>query len=507
MDSVNQYVIQDYLKELLEFYDFSVRKEYYISENERIDLYGYNKALDKSIGIEISFTSNPVKDAERIARMNFDLTFVIVKDKGLETKVEFYGRVVPVVHYVSFESELRRILNISPTMPKFGTFNDWIRRKNEIELGLSFEASENKLTDFIKLLEDSGLSQFVNDAVNTLAMLYITGKGLPSEYMDVVRYHVLRYGGKVTGPQYVNSGLIEPNILGILKSYNLVFESARGSGDLRKYFVHLTKEGEEIARSAIIERIRSKSNELDDLISEYGKLAGIIAIGTTKVEAGKERLSLRIVKAVERKAIRDLLPDYSQLKLKEGKMYDMIAKSHQELDNHELLTAGVESGKFHPLIASFCHFVTYYCYDMSKSFFERLKFLGLALEIPVFGSYGQYLWNEFRAPSEVAEFILDRIKLEFDPELLRQFGALKVIYSISEIKDPKTARQFFNEYLRFYEIPIEYIVEELDLMNEKGITSRYIERAGTAPFIILNKDEFEKYIISKIERIVKNALK
>ena len=505
MDSVNQYVVQDYLKELLEFYDFFVRKEYYISENERIDLYGYNKTLGKSIGIEISFTSNPVKDAERIARMNFDLTFVVVKDKGLETKVEFYGRVIPVVHYDSFESELRRILNISPTMPKFGTFNDWIGRKNEIEWRFPFEPSENKLADFIRLVEDSGLGQFVNNAVNTLAMLYISGEGLPSEYGDIVCYHMLRYGGKVTDT--IDSGLIEPNILGILKSYNLVFESARGSGELGKYFVHLTKEGEEIARSAIIERIRSKSNELDDLLSEYGKLAGIIAIGTTKVEAGKERMSLKIVKVVERKAIRDLLPDYSQLKLKEGKMYDMIAKSHQELDNHELLTAGVESGKFHPLIASFCHFVTYYCYDMSKSFFERLKFLGLALEIPVFGSYGQYLWNEFRAPSEVAEFILSRIKLDFDPELLRQFGVLKVIYKVYDIKHPETAREIFNEYLRVYEIPIEYIVEELDLMNEKGITSRYIERAGTAPFIILNKDEFEKYIISKIERIVKNALK
>jgi len=507
MDNINQYVVQDYLKELLEYYDFNVRKEYYISENERIDLYGHNMVLGKSIGIEISFTSNPVKDAERLARMSFDLTFVVVKDKGLETKVEFYGHIVPVVHYDSFENELRRILNISPTMPKFGTFNDWIKRKNEMKVGLSFEASENKLTDFIKLLEDSGLGQFVNDAVNTLAMLYIAGEGLPSGYRDVVRYHMLRYGGKVTGSQYVDSGLIEPNILGILKSYNLVSESARGSGELRKYFIHLTKEGEEIAKSIITNRIKSNSSELNSLISEYGKLANIIAIGTTKVEAGKERMSLRIVKVVERKAIRNLLPYYAQRKLKEGEMYDMITKSHQELDIHELLTARVESGKFHPLLASFCHFVTYYCYDLSRSFFEKLKSLGLALEIPVFGSYGQYLWNEFRAPAEVAELILNRVKLDFDSELLRQFGALKVIYMVYDIKHPKTARQFFNEYLRLYEIPIEYIVEELDLMNERGITSRYIERAGTSPFIVLNKDEFEKYIVSKINRIVKSVLK
>lgn len=498
-DSINQYIVQDYLKELLEYYDFSVRKEYYISENERIDLYGYNRTLSKSIGIEISFTSNPVKDAERIARMNFDLTFVVVKDKRLETKVEFYGRVIPVVHYDSFESELRRILNISPTMPKFGTFNDWIKRKNEMKIGLSFEASENKLTDFIKLLEDSGLGQFINDAVNTLAMLYIAGEGLPSEYRDVVRYQMLKYGKKLTEQQYIG-GLIEPNILGILKSYNLVSESACGSGDLRKYFVYLTREGEEIAKSIITNRIKSKSNELDSLILEYGKLAGIIAIGTTKeVEAEKEGMSLRIVKVVDKKSIREL-PS-------QKRTYNMMIASLQEMDFHDLFTARVESRKFHPLISSFCHFVTYYCYDLSKSFFERLKSLGLALEIPVFGSYGQYLWNQFRAPAEVAEFILSRIKLGFDPELLSQFGALKVIYSVYDIKHPETARQIFNEYLRFYEIPIEYVVEELDLMNEKGLTSRYIERAGTAPFIVLNRDEFEKYIVSKIDKIVKNTLK
>ncbi len=65
--------VQDYLKELLEYYDFAVEKERYISPNERIDLYGYSESHNKTIGIEITFTSDVRKDAERLARFGFDL--------------------------------------------------------------------------------------------------------------------------------------------------------------------------------------------------------------------------------------------------------------------------------------------------------------------------------------------------------------------------------------------------------------------------------------------------
>lgn len=59
--------------------------------------------------------------------------------------------------------------------------------------------------------------------------------------------------------------------MSILKNFDLVFESARGSGDLRKYFAYLTDKGKEIGKEVILNRIRTHSDELNELINEFGK--------------------------------------------------------------------------------------------------------------------------------------------------------------------------------------------------------------------------------------------
>lgn len=116
--------VQGYLRVLLEYYDFAVEKEHYISPNEKIDLYGYSRSHGKTIGVEITFSSDVRRDAERLARAGFDLAFIVVDNPGYEGKIEYHGRIVPIIHYNSFENELRRILRISPSFPKFGSFEE-----------------------------------------------------------------------------------------------------------------------------------------------------------------------------------------------------------------------------------------------------------------------------------------------------------------------------------------------------------------------------------------------
>jgi len=472
--------IQEYLKGLLEYYDFTVKKEYWISPSERIDLYGYSQSHGKSIGIEITFTSDVRKDAERLARAGFDLIFIVVDNPLYEGKIEYHGRIVPIVHYSSFESELRRILNISPQFPKFGSFEDWMNRR----VMITAVEGKNKLNEFVQLLKSSGLDEFVESCKNTLALLYIA-KEIPT-------------------------CRLEPRDLSILKNFDLVFEDAKGSGELRTRFAYLTKKGKEVGREVILERITEHSEELKDLINSFGKMAAVIAIGTTDRWGGDLLMRLKVGEVVEDKGLTELLQLYSDRKCRVGEVYDLIVAMDRIIDFKDIVSRSVDSGEVgyaHPLIASFCYFLTYYRYSESKNFFRRLEDFGLAVEIPVYGSYGQYFGDEIRVPIEVGEFVLSNVRIAFDDELLREFGTLITIYKISQIVDPRTARNLFEDYLRFYEITLDYVKRVLDEFNKLGLTSRYIEIADSAPFVVLNKEGFEKAVKSRLYELAEKFLR
>ncbi len=82
-------------------------------------------------------------------------------------KIEYHGRVVPIVHYNSFEIELRRTLNISPTFPRFGSFEEW-REKRIKNSTPTF--TESKLDKLIQTLKSSGLDPFIEDVINLIGM-------------------------------------------------------------------------------------------------------------------------------------------------------------------------------------------------------------------------------------------------------------------------------------------------------------------------------------------------
>jgi|GEM_PF-4597266 len=485
--------VQDYLKALLEYCDFVVEKEHYISPSERIDLYGHSKSLNKTIGIEITFTSDVRKDAERLARFGFDLTYIVVDNPTYEGKIEYHGKVIPIVHYNSIESELRRALNISPTFPRFGAFEEW--KIKSPKLGPTF--AKGKLDEFRQILKSSGLDEFVKDAENLIGMLY-TVKETPSVYRDPVAFDIIRYGGKTNGPQY--KAVIEPKILSILRGFGLVHEEVRGSKELRKYFIYLIDKGKELGREIIASRISIHSNELKNFIEEFGKMAIVIGIGTVDRFGGDLLMKLKVGEIVEDKDLTSLLRLYSDRKVREGKNYDEITrKLCSEIDFKDIISKRIDSIRgLHPLISSLCHFLVYCKYNESKKFFEKLEDLGLAFEVPKYGSYGQYFGNEIRAPIEVAEFILNNTKISFDDELLQEFGALMVIYNTGQIKHIQTARERFEDYLRFYEIPIGILKQILDELNKSKLTSKYIELPDSGPFLILDESKFEEIVKGRL---------
>lgn len=478
--SLNHRKIQEYLKALLEYYDFEAKLEQYISPSERIDVYGYSRTYDKTIGIEVSKTSDIKRDAEKLFKANFDLNFIVVDDAKYEMEIEQKGKKIRIIHYNNFESELRRILNISPSFPRFQSFEEWLRRT---EVPKSIITTGKNLEKLIQTLEDSGVGEFVEDIVNTLAIVYI-GKEIPSAYRDSVTYRLISHGVKTRRPEYVST--LDPKILSILKSFNLVFEEARGSGELRKYFVELTSEGKEIGREIIIRRISQHVDELRDLVKEFGKLAGIIAIGTIDRYGAEQTMRLELEPELE---VIDELDRYMSRLVIDESVHKKLIRMGLKVD------FGRSVKKTHPLILTFCHFLTYYKHNDSLKLFKELERLGLAVEVPRYDSKGRYIGMEIWAPIEVSKFLTDNCKLAFDDRILREFGALAIIYSMG--KSHVVARERFEEYMRFLEIPLDAVSKVLEELNKLGLTSKYVSIPESAPFLVLNQ-QFHEEIRRKI---------
>ena len=413
--------LQNYLKALLEHYDFVVEKERYISPTERIDLYGHSNSHNKTIGIEITITSDNRKDAERLARYGFDLAYIITDNLKYETKIKYHGKDIPIIHYNRFESELRRVLNISPSFPKFGPFEEWITKPKIIESAFT----ESKLEKFVQVLKSSGLDEFVEDVVNLIGMLYIT-KEVPSMYRDSVTYDIIRYGGKTKRPQYESA--IDPKIINILKSFGIIFEEARGSGKLRKYFISLTDKGKEIGREIILNRINAHSKELDNVIKEFGKMSAIIVTGTLE-RYGKEyvlRLGLS-----NKNDLFDRLAMYAT-----SRVIDYTVSRAIVTHGYRVELKYGRKQEIHPLLSLISHFIAYHDYDKSVELFSRLEKMDLAYEVPVYDSRARFIGNEVRGAVEVFEYIFSRMPLIESDEVF-DFGALTVLLALSRIKDQK----------------------------------------------------------------------
>ena len=48
-------------------------------------------------------------------------------------------------------------------------------------------------------------------------------------------------------------------------------------------------------------------------------------------------------------------------------------------------------------------------------------------------------------------------------------------------------------------ITVDELKEELDALNKIKVTSKYINRTGERPFIVIDEESFRKYILRRLE--------
>lgn len=456
-------LIQDYVRDLLEFYGFTAKKEDWISPEDRIDVTATGREL--KIGVEVHIKGDLDRDIQKLSKYSFDLAFIVGKDIK-EGVIEVGGKKIYITDYRLFESKLREVLN--ENRPRFKPFYEWCmdRLPEQIRPPIIVE---DALTKFKRSLTSAGLDNFLEDCLNTLVFIYMAEE-------CCVMYDSRRH---------IKTGIIDEQILSILRSYNLVWDHARGSSEMRKYFVSLTEEGKKIAQQIISERINKYSKEIDRIISRFGKkIAYIMTVGTVKPTLREYKLEFNLIK-------------------------DKLSFNLEYSDS--------DSFVFHPTLKwldsfyrwssvfSFCRFMTYTAlYEYTKKFFEELRLIGLAVRIPSYGSCGQYHWDSYKVPKEVTNYLLNKlmdVKDELRP-LVEEYAVILALYKGGAY----TTRRHFDEVVKSFGIPIESIKAELEYLHRIGITSRYIPDEKATPFIVLNKDAFKEYLLTRIKELTNKVL-
>lgn len=175
------YLLQKYLGDLLGFYGFAPVTPEFGVPSGRIDLAGFRK--DLSIGIEITRTSDVLRDASKLTEHPFKLRFIVVDDplRDKWTLSNTGGIQINVVLYEWFEKELRRALDIPPSGDRFVPFDEWFVMFTKLIKSLE---SESGLSKFVEHLKTSGLDKYTEELLDTLTFIYTAGE-VPSQYISV----------------------------------------------------------------------------------------------------------------------------------------------------------------------------------------------------------------------------------------------------------------------------------------------------------------------------------
>ncbi len=268
-----------------------------------------------------------------------------------------------------------------------------------------------------------------------------------------------------------------------------------GSGYDRKLILTPNERGENAGRAIILERIKQHKTELSRLIEEHNHQIWITIVGSVhRLTTGEPILvyTLHPIESFYDGALYNPKPHNSDpLEVLQSLYPEMYTSTKPSYYSPSVL-----------LLASFISETT--LREFAVDFYSRLERMGLAIQDFVYDSRWRPHKEVYKAPKEVFEFFLSRTSQP--PQLsyyAQKLSAYYVIAGIASIVDASTARLRYEELLRIFEIPEVEIADILADMNKRSVTSKLIERPDAAPFVVLNKRAFNKYLQDRIAEISK----
>ena len=136
------------------------------------------------------------------------------------------------------------------------------------------------------------------------------------------------------------------------------------------------------------------------------------------------------------------------------------------------------------------------------SYYERLLNMGLAVRIKLHTAKGEYFGDAISTSLEVVELVLKRVferGLPSDEEL-KALNKTALIWHLSK-RGYRVGEDRFLALLASHGITVGELKEELDALNKRKLTSKYIDRMGERPFIVIDEDRFREYVLRGLEEV------
>lgn len=373
-----------------------------------------------------------------------------------------------------------------------------------------------KLEEFIQQIGGMGLNE--EEILGAIKQLYLVGGEIPE-------WQGSREQRKLGNFKFPDS------VVEILKKFHLVVDHtvAIGSGEKRIYFISLNMEGMLLGHQIIVNEIRQKRNELENILSEYPKEFLFVVVGaTTSHTSARPRLpdgrrdNAYLVLPPKRfddvpttenlaKEITNMIgfaeTDFSMKIV--GDRIEEYVKRYGYVDSIKIIKQEhlPQFAKKYSYI--FCQVVACHpmVYEHILSLFNDLATIGLAESIPVYDSRGHYIRDVFYSPPEVALFILSRIKNKDVPEeLMERFLELIIILKGAYERDFNKGNLL--EYVKVFDLSEDVVRDIVNSLAFEGVTSKYNDFGDmeSPPFVVINHERMEKKVIESINSFAQQML-
>ena len=136
------------------------------------------------------------------------------------------------------------------------------------------------------------------------------------------------------------------------------------------------------------------------------------------------------------------------------------------------------------------------------SYYETLLDAGLAVKISLHTTEGEYFGDAMATSPEVVEAMLRQV-LESGLPSDREVGALNKIALIWRLRkgDYRVGESGFLDLLASHGIVTDELREELNALNKRRATSKYMDKAGEKPFIVVDEGRFREYVVDKLKEV------
>lgn len=251
---------------VLEYYGIFADTEYRLHTDERIDVVGYSKdRRSPSIGIEVECSSTFQHDSQKLVKVpSIEWRFVLTDDRDTLSLGEVINvNNLPIFVYplheldFRFEKKIREITNQNN--------KPWYNRVHEYS---SFVEDENSsiLDRFMHDLQEQSLD--IGTAKDIIFRAAMGG------------IHVGYYRDeKGIGTQFHGDEKL-PREIHYLTAKNVIFEDRPGKNytEGRQSIYYITKEGHELTKEIVRERVSYHISEIEATMEEFGQVPFLISL-------------------------------------------------------------------------------------------------------------------------------------------------------------------------------------------------------------------------------------